>query len=204
MFHSERGHSFDFILCNTCWDNEQSRVSVTHFIITVDLTDGPALIWQTLQTVWDRKMRKEKLKRGWMKQYYSGFMFSVRKLYNVQVSPFFYTQPLDHKPSIHPQEIALCIGMRIGTRREKGANGFEDLWTNCTQTNHCSDWRHDVPAHWTGGRHTLSTHLKSPNYSVAPFYKQTWDSSYPIKREHRSLAWKNYSFGDWNQIKLWK
>lgn len=125
-------------------------------------------------------------------------------LSNVQVSPFFYTQPLDHKPSIHPQGIALCIGRRIGTGREKGANWFEDPWTNCTQTNHCSDWSHDVPVHWTGERHTLSTHLKSPNYSVAPFYKQTWDSSYPIKTEHRSLAWKNDSFGDWNQIKLWK
>jgi len=54
----------------------------------------------------------------------------------------------------------------------------------------------DVPAHWSGGRHALSTLLKSPHYSVPPFYKQTWDSSYPIKKDYKSLAWRNYSFGD--------
>jgi len=59
MFHSERGHSFDFILFNTGGGNKQSRVSVTHFIITVDLTDRPALIGQTLQTVRRQKMSKK-------------------------------------------------------------------------------------------------------------------------------------------------
>lgn len=57
MFYSERGHSFDLILLNTGRGDEQSRVSVTHFIITVDLTDGPALVWQTLHG--DKKKRRE-------------------------------------------------------------------------------------------------------------------------------------------------
>lgn len=126
MFHSERGHSFDFILCNTGWDNEQSRISVTHFIITVDLTDSPALIRQTLQIVWGQKNEKgETTKRlneavlFWLHVFSQTTLLFFFFLCNMQVSPFFYTQPLDHKPSIHPQEIALCIGRRIGTGREK-------------------------------------------------------------------------------------
>ncbi len=62
MFYSERGHSFDLILLNTGWGDEQSRVSVTHFIITVDLTDGPALVWQTLHV--ERKKEKREQYKG--------------------------------------------------------------------------------------------------------------------------------------------
>lgn len=194
MFHSERGHSFDFILFNTGRDNEQSRVSVTNFIITVDLTDGPALIRQTLQTVWGQTNVKRELYKGWMKQF-SLFSLFFLLLSSVQVSPFFYTLPLDHKPSIHPLEIALCIGKRIGTGREKRNKWICEAMK---QKHQSLLWlEHDVPALWTGGMRTLSALLKSPNYSLPPFYKQTWDSSYPIKTDNRSLAWRNYSFGDW-------
>lgn len=49
MLGSKKGHLFDVFICNVGRDDQDGRIGVTQLITTVDLTDGPALIWKTLE-----------------------------------------------------------------------------------------------------------------------------------------------------------
>lgn len=49
MLGSEQGHLFDVFICDVGGDDQDRWVGVTQLITTVDLTDGPALIWKPLE-----------------------------------------------------------------------------------------------------------------------------------------------------------
>lgn len=48
MLSPERCHSSQLVVFDASWDDQESRVCVTHFIVTVHLTDSPAFIGKTL------------------------------------------------------------------------------------------------------------------------------------------------------------
>lgn len=49
MLGSKKGHLFDVFICNVGRDDQDGWIGVTQLITVVDLTDGPALIWETLE-----------------------------------------------------------------------------------------------------------------------------------------------------------
>lgn len=49
MLGSKKGHLFDFFICYVGRDDQDGWIGVTQLITAVDLTDGPALVWKTLE-----------------------------------------------------------------------------------------------------------------------------------------------------------
>lgn len=45
----EKRHSSDVFVCDVGGDDQDRGVGVTQLVVTVDLTDGPALVRQTLK-----------------------------------------------------------------------------------------------------------------------------------------------------------